>query len=142
MQAVRSYGVTLIELVVTMAALAILTAIAYPSYTQYVIRSNRAAVQSLMLDVASTEEAYILDARNYLAGDLGKGELSALGVSSADSRAKNYAVTVLAAAGSFDYQVIATPTGAQLKADPCGKLTYSKNGLKTADGSTLAECWR
>lgn len=142
MHALRSPGVTLIELMVTVAAVAILAGIAYPSYTQYVIRSNRAAVQTLMLDLAAREETHILDARNYLAGDLAKGELSALGVSSGDSRAKNYSVAAIAPAGAFDYQIVATPTGSQLKADPCGKLTYSKNGLKTADGAALAECWR
>ena len=45
-------GFTLIELMIVVAIIAILAAIAYPSYTQYKIRTNRADVQSEMMQTA------------------------------------------------------------------------------------------
>jgi type IV pilus assembly protein PilE len=50
---------------ITVAIVAILATIAYPSYSQYIARSNRAAAESFMLDVANKQEQYRLDARQY-----------------------------------------------------------------------------
>ena len=44
-------GFTLIELIIAVAIVAVLASIAYPSYTQYVVRSNRAAAQAEMMDL-------------------------------------------------------------------------------------------
>jgi prepilin-type N-terminal cleavage/methylation domain-containing protein len=63
----RCAGFTLIELMITVAVVAILATVAVPSYTQYVVRANRSAVQRFMLDVANREEQFMLDARQYRA---------------------------------------------------------------------------
>lgn len=62
-----SRGFTLIELMIVVAIVAILAMVAYPSYRQYTIRSNRAAAQSFMLDVANKEEQLFIDNRGYTA---------------------------------------------------------------------------
>src|SRR5690242_3105801 len=59
----RTHGFTLMELMITVVIIGILATIAYPSYTQYVIRSNRSAAQSFILGVANQQEQYNLDAR-------------------------------------------------------------------------------
>lgn len=61
----RQWGFTLIEVMVTVAIVGILASIALPSYQQYVIRSNRSAVQQFMLDIANHEEQFMLDVRSY-----------------------------------------------------------------------------
>ncbi len=58
-------GFTLIELMVTVAIVAILAAIAVPSYQQYVIRAKRAAAQSEMMVIANFEQQYLLANRTY-----------------------------------------------------------------------------
>jgi type IV pilus assembly protein PilE len=58
-------GFTLIELMITVAIVAILASVAYPSYQQYVIRSNRSEMEQFMLDVANREEEFLLNNRSY-----------------------------------------------------------------------------
>ncbi|MEO8134601.1 MAG: type IV pilin protein [Betaproteobacteria bacterium] len=67
-------GFSLIELLIVVVAIAILALVAYPSYTAYKVRANRAAAQSLLMDVANREQQYFLGARAYA------GSLAALGI--------------------------------------------------------------
>ena len=60
-------GFTLVELIIVVAIVAILTAIAFPFYDQFVIRNNRSAAQRFMLDVANREEQYLNNKRAYTA---------------------------------------------------------------------------
>ena len=55
----RERGVTLIELMITVVIVAILAAIAYPSYTQYVLRSHRTAAKTALHDMASRQERLV-----------------------------------------------------------------------------------
>jgi len=71
-------GFTLIELMVTVAIVAILAAIAVPSYQQYVIRAKRAAAQSEMMVIANFEQQYLLANRIYADKDALKSSSYAL----------------------------------------------------------------
>ena len=64
----RSSGFTLIELMITLAIIAILTAVALPSYQSHMVRAVRSAGQQYLLDLAQREEQYFLDVRWYAAG--------------------------------------------------------------------------
>jgi type IV pilus assembly protein PilE len=70
----RTLGFTLIELMIAVVVIAVLTAIAYPSYVDYVRRGHRAQGQQFLLDLAQRQEQYLLDNRAY-ATVLGAGGL-------------------------------------------------------------------
>jgi len=65
-------GFTLIELMITIAIIAVLTAVAFPSYTDYVTRSKLAEAYAHLADLRVKMEQFYLDNRRYnLAGTPG-----------------------------------------------------------------------
>jgi type IV pilus assembly protein PilE len=66
----RATGFTLIELLVAVAIVGILSAIAYPAYSKYLVKSHRAAAQVHMMELAQAEAQHLADARSY-AGSVG-----------------------------------------------------------------------
>jgi len=60
-------GFTLIELMVAAGVVAILAAIAYPSYMAQMVKSRRASAETTLLDIAQRQQQYLLDVRGYAA---------------------------------------------------------------------------
>ncbi len=61
----KQSGVTLIELLIAIVLVAIISASAYPSYTQYVVRAKRTAGKSVLLQVADRQQQYFMDNKRY-----------------------------------------------------------------------------
>ena len=124
----RVGGFTAVELFVVMAIIAILTAIAYPSYLSYKVRANRAAAQSLLMDLANREQQYFIDAKSFT------NSLSTLGYATIPTEVSPYytvdAPTVNNAATPPNFYVTATPkTGTMQEND--GQLKVTSDGAKT-----------
>ena len=123
---------------ITVAIVAILAAVAYPSYTNYVIRSNRSAAQSYMLELSSLQQRHLLDARSYT-DDVDKLKSVPPEVSA------NYTVTIPLKTGAAlpGFTITATPKGNQLARDTaCGTLKIDETGAKTPPTSGGgASCW-
>ena len=131
-------GFTLVELLIVVAILGILAGVAYPSYVKYVARGNRSAAQSFMLEVASRQERYLVDARQYAP------DLAALGMSVPNSVSGKYGVTIInVTATPPGYTVQAAPLGTQQTSDAsCGTLSVNSTGVKAASGPAgAASCW-
>jgi len=123
-------GFTLIELLIAVVIAGILAAVAYPSYIQHTVKARRVAAESFMLELASRQEQYLLDARRYADSN------TTLGVSTPTEVASYYTVTVTADNTQTPptHLVTATPIG--------GTLTYSQAGVKTKSGTgSVADCW-
>jgi prepilin-type N-terminal cleavage/methylation domain-containing protein len=65
----RNKGFTLIELMVTVAIVAMLVAIAYPSYRNYVIRGQLTNATNGLSAVSANMERYFQDNRTYVAAN-------------------------------------------------------------------------
>ena len=61
-------GFSLLELMIVVAIIAILAAIGYPSYQDHLRKGRSAAAQAFVLETASREQQYLLDARSYAVG--------------------------------------------------------------------------
>jgi type IV pilus assembly protein PilE len=61
----RARGFTLIELMVTLVVVAILAAIAIPTYRESVKRGNRRAAQATMMDIVNRQQQFFVANRTY-----------------------------------------------------------------------------
>ena len=60
-------GFTLIELLVVVAIIGILSAIAYPAYGKYLVKTHRTAAQVHLMELAQAQSQYMADSRSYAA---------------------------------------------------------------------------
>lgn len=152
-------GFTLIEIMIAVTIVAILAAVAVPSYTGYVQRSNRADARNTLLAAAQRmEQNYNLSGR-YDQLQNGNAVNTALlttwGLNrSPASGTQLYTIAFDAATPTQTaYVLVATPvTGTAQANDTCGVLRLTERNLKAAMGenpntagvarnANTAECW-
>lgn len=131
---IKNNGFTLIEVMIVVAIIAILAAVALPSYNNYVIKTNRAKAQACMFELAQVLERRYSTVLSY-AGD--SPSLGCQTESNLDSRYEIEADITDALA----YTITATPKGAQVADTQCGELSLNQIGAKIASGDTPSRCW-
>jgi type IV pilus assembly protein PilE len=120
----KQHGFTLIELMVTTAIVAVLAAVAYPSYTQYVLRSNRKAAQAQMLDIANRQQQFLLANRAY--GTY--ADLQTSGYSLPSGLVDKYTPSIFVGSTTVPaFTVTFTAIGSQASDGP---LTFNSEGVK------------
>ncbi|WP_431273551.1 type IV pilin protein [Variovorax ureilyticus] len=123
-------GFTLIEMLITVAMVAILAAIALPVYTQYIIRSKRSAAEAQMMDIATRQQQFLVVNRNY--ADKTALEASGYALPAEVSANYSYAITLSATAvPGFTLTFTPTSTGSQTSD---GALTLTSEGVKSPAG--------
>lgn len=142
----KTNGFTLIELLIAIAIIAIITAIAYPSYAHYMMSSRRETAKTALLDLAGKEAKYYSVNNTFTTTltDLGFSEETNIPVPDASSPYYTITVTNNGGAITDGFLATATPTGAQLN-DECGSLTLDETGKKSytpnGDDPGEAACW-
>jgi len=123
----RPRGFSLIELMIVVAIIAILAAVAYPSYQNSITKSRRSDGITIINQVLQAQERYFTQNMTYTSDltDLGYG--AAANVPSPDGY---YQVTAAACGGGIDECVVVTaaPQGAQAGD---GNLSMNSRGTKT-----------
>ena len=134
-------GFTLIELLITITIVGILGAIAYPSYTQYVVRGKRSEGRNALVDTAAKLERYYSDRSRYSDTDDSFPVAPALTNFSTTTETGKYTLSIDTepATTRQTYTLTAAPTFA----DPdCGNFTYTQAGVKGVSGTmSVANCW-
>jgi len=134
----KSAGMTLIELMIVVAILALLAAIAVPSYRQYVLRANRTEATTALLQLAAAQEKFYLQNNTYAGNALiAVAPPAGLGLS-ATTGGGRYTVAITAATAAT-FSATATAAGAQAADTTCATFTINQAGARTA---TSANCWR
>jgi type IV pilus assembly protein PilE len=127
-------GFTLLELMIVVTVLAILVAIAIPTYSQYVTRSNRVDARVELEKVAQElERCFTLNsAFDHEDCSVTLPRMTENGV---------YQITGALQQASF--VLTATPQGAQATRDTlCAALTLTNAGVRDATGTGgRADCW-
>lgn len=121
----RNIGFSLIELMVAVAIVGILAAIAYPSYSSHVVKSNRAAAEAHLMDIAQQEQQYLLDNRTYTSS------LTDLNLTTPSDVSNYYTISITISAGPPPtFTAIATPIAGTAQMND-GTLSINNAGTKT-----------
>ena len=139
----KNYGMSLLELMVTVVIIGILGAISYPSYVNYVRRTNRTDATATLLRVASAQEKFF-GLKNTYSDTMGSGGLNISG-----TERGYYTLSFSGTPDAVQFTAVATaPSGSRQFADTdCRTFTITSTGIrgaKKADGTTdnTAACWR
>lgn len=128
-------GFTLIEVMIVVVVVAILAAIAIPSYRNFILKSHRDDAKTALAALQMAQEKYRGNNLTYAAA------LSDLGLTAASPQGY-YTIAIQSAAVSA-YEANATTTGQQSADTNCQKLAVTQAGFSTDSTKTSnpSECW-
>ncbi|MFD1210010.1 type IV pilin protein [Modicisalibacter tunisiensis] len=128
-------GFTLLEVMIAMVIVAILAAVAYPSYIRHVQDARRNEAKTALLDTANQLERCFTEHYSYQADGCPSGSTSA---------GDYYTLTIITPSAS-KYRLEASPKAGSAQAgDRCGTLTLNQTGQRdlenTSDMADGASC--
>lgn len=161
----RTRGFTLIELMITVAIIAILSAVAFPAYTSYIQKGRRAEAKTALTDLLQQQERFLTQRNCYMAfttssstGIATAVANTACGITASTTVPfKNFSGDSLA---STSYLISAGTCDSTTSISDCvllsavpkktdatvGTLTITSTGVKSCTGTAAAEvpngCWK
>ncbi len=138
----------MVELLIAMAIVALIAALAYPSYHAQVLRAHRSEAIEALLAAAAEQEKYHLANGRYAEALAADVEPPSLGLPLAElTPGRRYRLT-LQDAGPVDFTAVATARegGGQDLDTRCAMFTIRADGRRSASDregmDTTRDCWR
>ncbi|MCP3870339.1 MAG: prepilin-type N-terminal cleavage/methylation domain-containing protein [Gammaproteobacteria bacterium] len=137
-------GVTLVELMIVVAVLAIISTIAFPIYNGYVQKTRRVAATAELIEIGQLMESFYIKSTGaptyaptgFSAGDDASSYFPQL----AGSRAEKYYSITIDSAGGSGY-VIKAQLKSGFEDSKCGStLTINQAGVRTVTNSSESAC--
>lgn len=122
-------GVNLIELMIVVTIVAILGAIAYPSYRNQLMRSHRSEAKAALLQIQVAQEKWFLQNNAYTN--------SLTNLNSAAATTNGYYGISLSGVTATTYTATAAAAGGQTDDTACLSFTINQTGARTP----TAGCW-
>ena len=133
----RTSGFTLIEVVITVLVIAILAAIAYPSFMQSIYKSRRTDAKKSMTEIQQNAERFRSNNPAYPST-----------AASAPSTSGHYSLVYARSADGLGYTVTATAVGTQMNDTQCQTMTITVaaggpiySSSSGTPGSENDPCW-
>lgn len=131
-------GFTLIEVMIVVAIVAILAAVALPSYQEHVRKSKRAECQAVLVSYANALERRFSISNSYLSGI--EADIPGFSCPSGGG-ATTYGLDFEEATATTYILVATREPGSSQEGDRCGDLKLHHTGQKEATDGDDAECW-
>ena len=140
--ATRTAGFTLIELMITVAVVAILGTIAMVSYTKQIQKSRRTDARSAIMDLAGREEKLFSTVNAYSATPSELGYTVNPDTFPFNLPNNDYQISLTIGAPPVSYSITATAINAQAGDTACASLGLDQLGTQSNTGTdTTSACW-
>ena len=130
----RIRGFTLIELMITVAVVAILAAVAFPSYQDSLRKSRRADGKNALTQAVANMERYYTERNTYATAAMCGGTPlicpGTCGGGTCSSTERNYTIAFASTPTATTFMIEATPVGSQAVD---GKLAINETNAKQQD---------
>ena len=142
----RQSGFTLIEVMIVVAIVGILSAIAYPSYAEYIRRGHRADARAGLLQAQQWLERASTATGVYPVSGSAPDYALPSTLTWAGDTTKRYTIGFQGAPTTATFTLVATrKAGGPQATDRCGDFTLTNTGIRNivnyAAGTTATECW-
>lgn len=133
----KNRGMTLVELLIVVAIVAILASAALPSWNSQVQKSRRTDARNTLIFVQVEQEKYRADNGSYASS------MSALGLSTYNSASRDYYNISIVSSSETAFVASATPnTNGGQNNDLCGTFAVDQSGPNQSGVyASISDCW-